>query len=699
MKNTLSPRSKINFALVIHNHQPVDNDDEVIEKVYARSYSPFLKYLSMFPQVKANLHYSGYLLEWLEKRHSEFVSLLQKMVKRGQIEVIGGGYYEPILTAIPERDALGQIGLLSQKIKALFGAKPNGLWMAERAWEPSAPEPLARAGIKFTILDDTIFQLSGVSEEECFFPYLVESRGSSVVIFPLLKKLRYFIPFQPVSRTISFLKKRNENYQDNQECIAVYGDDGEKFGAWPTTYEEVYTRGWLRSFFENLTLNQNWLKTVLLSDYLSSSTKNVQRRIHLPSASYAELMEWSVPVTPKHHSTSNASGFWRLFLSKYAESGELYSRMLAVSKMIDRLHGDSDVKQRALIELWKAQYNDVYWHGIFGGLYFSKFRRVAYHHLIKAQSLIESSLHRRNQDWISIHNNFTSSKNFDDLITINSALLGLVVKPSLGGSITEVDFKPIAVNLTDVLARRYESYHRDIIELEQRKRRTRKRAKGVTSIHELLSVKERGLEELLVYDRYPKASFLDYMLEKNTTIDDFQKQEFTELARFAGNPYHLDTDTRRNEISLILSRKSTLMYDKDATVSLKKTIKINPKESKFTVNYDIDLGEERRKGGLSDARFASEINLGSLGDRTFEKNFGRLSKLSNARSVKFRYPEVGVSLELSFDNGVSVWLVPVKSVSKSESGFESNLQGISIIPNFVLNESSRFGVSFSMYES
>lgn len=703
---------KINLALVIHNHQPVDNNDKVIETVYSRSYSPFLKCLSKFPLIKANLHYSGYLLEWLQKHHPEFIKLLQKMVKRGQIEIIGGGYYEPILTTIPEKDAFGQIDLLRQKIEDLFGVKPRGLWIAERAWEPSSPELLARSGIKYTILDDTIFRLSGVPEQECFFPYLVESRGSSVIIFPLLKKLRYLIPFEDVSKTISYLKKSRHQDNAEEEAIAVYGDDGEKFGAWPTTYDEVYTRGWLQTFFEHLVLNQDWLKTISLSDQLSRT--NVRRRIHLPSASYPELMEWSLPVNSERRAVSErngATGFWRLFLSKYPESGQLYARMLSISKMIDHFHGSSDIRRQALMELWKSQYNDVYWHGIFGGLYFPKFRLIAYHHLIMAQSLIESWLHKKSkheQRWISIENS-KNSGDFEDSIVVDTNSLGLTIKPSFGGCLTEIDFKPAGLNLTDVLARRFESYHSKIIEFQRNKVREkqRKQSRGATSIHELLQAKERGLRGLLVYDRYPKASFLDYVLKEDTTIDYFESQKFAELAQFAGYPYHCkvyrnssDKETRRDAIFLILSRTSALKDSKTTLINVKKMITMNSRESKFAVNYDLNFARQKSKSQmLRGARFATEISLGSLGDTAFEKSFGKPSKLSKIKTVKFRYPKLGVSVVLDFSQKTSVWLVPIKSVSKSESGFESNLQGISVIPNFNLNDSTKFEVFFSVKKS
>ena len=115
------PLAKIHFILIIHAHQPVGNFDSVIEKVYQRSYLPFLEHLSRHPSVRIGLHYSGALLEWLEAHHPEFLEKLGSMSERGQVEILGGGFYEPILIAIPPEDQQEQIRRMREYIKKRFG--------------------------------------------------------------------------------------------------------------------------------------------------------------------------------------------------------------------------------------------------------------------------------------------------------------------------------------------------------------------------------------------------------------------------------------------------------------------------------------------------------------------------------------------------------------------------------------------------
>jgi hypothetical protein len=61
------------------------------------------------------------------------------------------------------------------------------------------------------------------------------------------------------------------------------------------------------------------------------------------------------------------------FLAKYPESNALHKRMLIVSEELARrsiLDSSMEVRQ-AQQNLWRAQGNDVYWHGVFGGIYFA----------------------------------------------------------------------------------------------------------------------------------------------------------------------------------------------------------------------------------------------------------------------------------------------------------------------------------------
>jgi hypothetical protein len=638
------------LAMAVHNHQPVDNDSGIIEEVYQSSYRPFLTALNAFPSLNVNLHYSGYLLEWLEERHPEFISLAKSMVSRGQVEMLGGGYYEPILPCIPTEDALGQIGMLREKLHSVFGVYPEGLWTPERVWEPQSPELLEEAGVRYTLLDDTIFMLSGVGEDERLEPHLVESRGAEVTVFPMMKKLRYIIPWRSPGTTISFLRGIAST---RGPAIAVFGDDGEKFGAWPTTYEKVYTRRWLERFFALLTENRRWLKPIRFSDYLGAHPAH--RSTYLHAASYDEMSTWSLPNGRADPATRRrARGYWRIFLSKYPESARLYSRMLGVSKSVNAV---APAKEEALRELWKGQFNDVYWHGVFGGLYSPVLRRIAYHHLIRAQTLVEASS-RGGEDWLSVKTREFRGRREH---IVDTRQLRVCISPWEGGSVSELDFKPPGLNVLDVLARRKEPFHDEMT----------KRTPGLGRP----ASRGAGLGQRMTYDRHPRFSFQDFLMaRRDATIKNLLHQDFDELVPLAGEPYSVRPEISENSAIFSLSR--TCRLGTGVSFHVEKEVRVRSRESGLACSYRVgtDSPSMSKRYG-----FAIELNISSLGDPGFkEANSSRTRRVSS-RGTELSYPAFGASLSLEFSKAVELFQLPVLTVSRSEKGFELSLQGVSIV--------------------
>jgi alpha-amylase/alpha-mannosidase (GH57 family) len=205
---------QIYLGLAMHNHQPVGNFPWVFDEVFNKAYLPMVQALERHPAVKLSLHYSGPLIDWLIEQHPEFLERVAGLVKRGQVEVMSGGYYEPILPIIPDSDKLGQIAKLSQTVRERFGQQPSGLWLAERVWEPHLPQSLAQAGIKWTLVDDTHFKLVGLDDKDLFGYYLTEEQGHVVKLFPSSKKLRYIIPWLSVAEVIAYLGQQasEDNY-------------------------------------------------------------------------------------------------------------------------------------------------------------------------------------------------------------------------------------------------------------------------------------------------------------------------------------------------------------------------------------------------------------------------------------------------------------------------------------------------------
>ena len=105
-----------NFLLGFHCHQPVGNFESVLKEVHDKSYSPLIRTLLKYDSCKFCLHISGYLLEWIVKNDYELIKLIREGVAWNKVEMLGGGYYEPILASIPLSDRIKQLEMLNKAI-------------------------------------------------------------------------------------------------------------------------------------------------------------------------------------------------------------------------------------------------------------------------------------------------------------------------------------------------------------------------------------------------------------------------------------------------------------------------------------------------------------------------------------------------------------------------------------------------------
>ncbi|RMG60206.1 MAG: DUF1926 domain-containing protein [Deltaproteobacteria bacterium] len=519
---------KVYLLLCFHNHQPVGNFEEVMEEAAEKAYIPFLRVLAGYPEIKVTLHYSGHLLTWLLKKKEEFSALLYRLVERGQVEILGGGVYEPVLPVIPERDRVGQLEKMAEKIRSLFGRKPRGIWLAERVWEPSLPLTLRKAGVEYLPLDDYHFLLAGASGDELDGYFITEYNGHVVKVFPGLELLRYTIPFRDPGETIDYL--RTLRRPGRKAPAAVFADDGEKFGIWPGTYSHVYEGGWLKRFFDKIVEEKEWLRTSTFASYVDRFPP--RGRIYLPSASYPEMGEWTLP--PKKAEVFGtilrerregrlgemkdlvSGGNFRAFFRKYEESNQMHKRMLIVSEMVNRALPSAGEAERDLMvdSLYRAQANDPFWHGVFGGLYLPHLRDAFYRNLLRAEKTASRILKKGKEKWIEILRGDLNRDGEEEVI-IRSGKVVLLLHPSDGGTVSEFSLLERGFNALNVLTRRREGYHSRLFSAGGGNPE-----REAVSIHDTLQVKEGVDPSAVVFDRFVLRSFRDLFFEEGTVAAD-----------------------------------------------------------------------------------------------------------------------------------------------------------------------------------
>ncbi|MFC1632184.1 alpha-amylase/4-alpha-glucanotransferase domain-containing protein [Candidatus Omnitrophota bacterium] len=650
---------KLTLLFGVHNHQPVGNLPAVFRKATEDCYRPFLETINKFPQLKSTLHFSGALIDWLLKNDPELLQIVKQMVKQGRLEILSGGYFEPVLPVIPERDRIGQIEMLNNFIRDYFEYEPQGLWLGERVWAPELISSLTKVGLKYILLDDFHLLKAGLSHKDLSGYYTIQNSTPPLSCFTVNKELRYLIPFSRPKQVIKYLKDRAKNTQNPALTIV---DDGEKFGLWPGTQRWVYRKKWLEQFFQLLVDNQSWLSTRTISEYLHS--EKPQGSIQVPAGGYQEIMQWS-------------GGAFENFFSKYPEANRLHKRMLDVSARLAR-SADQDLTARRY--LYMAQCNCPYWHGVFGGIYLAHLRHAVYANLIRAEAALEDRQAVQLSSEIIDLDQGTQPE-----LMIKNGILNLFISAERGGAITELDYRPQAVNLCDGFSRRPEAYHQRVG--SSNKLRLKRKFSQAMNIRDLFRSKEQGLDKFLSYDRYLRTSLLDHFLPSQLGCSNFKNLDYPELGDFINGKYALTQKTSTDQLKLFLQRTGQVNYrGQDLAVKITKELALAQESADVAIRYKLENLTEIPLEMI----FGVEFNL-ALGTPNKEE-------IDRAASQKLSFadPVNKLRVSLIFDRQTNIWAFPIETISCSESGFERNYQQTAILAHWPISLKKTFHFSCNL---
>jgi len=642
----------------IHMHQPVDNFDEAVEKAVKLCYAPFFETMVKYPAFKFSLHCSGWLLEKIRLEYPALFANMLSLTQKGSIEWFGGGYYEPVLSAIPSKDRRAQIEKLGSYIKKYFNVQVRGIWLTERVWEASLLEDLRACGIVYVMVDDYHFISNGYAPENMNGYYTTEENGKTIDLFPIAKALRYALPFHETHKALETVCA----YGKKEPAAAVSFDDIEKFGFWPDTHKWVYEEKWLERFVEAVLAHP-----FIMPEHYEKYRKNHRSLglAYLDNGSYVEMGEWSLPpkqaemlktIKEKEPQYPFKGGIWKNFFVKYHESNYLHKRMLCMS----RKENVFDAKMRDA--LYRLQTNDVFWHGVFGGFYLPSLRDNAYRYLLEIEKKQASSKRFFERKDIDLDG-------YEELKVLDSHM-SIVLSAAQGAQMVEFALLESGFNWQNTIMRREESYHKELQELLHNTAETedeKQKSEGISTIHAHHNSANASMLEALVYDWHAKNSFIEHFSDKAFTLKSFMSASFEEVGDFADRPFVMKKKkfVRHGGIYLKGHVYPAKLHKKYRFNKTALTLK-----STFETQYPEKL------------YIAQEFNL----------HFAHPEKVTfNGRSVTDGFHQYNTDLLVIIDDFTrkrliirsrrqcTVFAYILHTVSKSERGFEKIAQQISFV--------------------
>ncbi len=635
MSSTLPP---LDLYFAFHLHQPTGNFGEVISDHVTNVYRPLLNHLSGHHGFPIAVHVSGSLLEWCEKYDHSLIDELALLASEGRVEFLLAGFYEPVLASIPVADRITQILWLHEWLLANMGVSGEGLWLTERVWEPDLTRDLVEAGIRYALVDDRHFLVSGHHRGALDAVFRTEHDGRYLDLFPIDEKLRYLIPFQPVSEIAAHFRQ----LRANGHRFAVFADDAEKFGGWPNTREWVYGSGWLDEFLETMVSMQESGEVRLLTGHQARNSAARGGITYLSSASYHEMEEWSLSpdIGRRYEQLRRDLGeerlagpdgalvrgaHWKHFLVKYPESNRMHKHMLALSGLC-RSHGDPEAARRAI---GRAQSNDPFWHGVFGGLYLPWLRESAWRNLAEAERMLRSE-HALD---VTVHDHDGDGR---DEFWIHNDTVSVVVAPHRGGAIELWLLLAHGINGADTLTRRIEAYHYAAVAPHPATTEAVNGGNdadgGIQSIHD--AERSHRLAQLPPADNEIRSLLQSSIVDGSITEEAWQDASYLPIESFASEQLEGTIASHSpGEVTVAMLSRN---YKCTTTVQ---------------ANGDLEFDISWSKTGFPiDAQFAVELSL--------------------APRVNFRS---------SCDCGRLRWEMPIITFARSERGLEQTVQGQAVL--------------------
>ncbi|NCZ95594.1 DUF1926 domain-containing protein [bacterium] len=631
----------VNLVLCLHLHQPLGNFREVVDRIVQETYRPVLGVLQKHPGIAANLHCSGVLLEMLADRHPEMVAQLRELVASGRVEMMTGGFYEPVLVEWAEEDRDGQLAMMAAWLQSRLGAEPRGAWLAEGVWGPSLCGAFHRAGLLYAPVDGSYFLQAGVSAAKLHGHYVTDQAGDLLTVLPTCPDLARLIPHASWDDLFGHLRRIANRGEDITLTLAA------NLETWPSLPGGV--AGYLDTLFTKLEDSANWIQT--LTGKAQIERQAPKGRVALPPGTPAELGGWSLPGAARREFFRERAqlsqrydaakvlpffrgGSWASFRVRYSEVNLVYRKNLMLGRKL-RAKGKASKARSIQEKLWRAQCSTAHWHGTRGGLHLPHLREAVWRELL----LAEAELRQGQAETELLREDFDA----DGQLEISAAhpSLTILVAPHQGGSCLEMGFPSLGRNLGNVLTRRDEG--------------TNSAPPPVT-------------------DWYDRNIFQEHFFARGTTVEQLSSGNYPELGDFILQPFQLRQMRQTgSRVTIELSRDGGLYrMGLRQPCQLDKVYAIDAASGVVEVSFQLT-----NTGTLPlEAVFATELNLnlgpdqggrGTVKIGDLQKNDRESWQAAGIQGLTARSAD-GMQVRIMTDNLPLAWGYPLLDVEVGPEG-------------------------------
>lgn len=353
---------------------------EIFEKDYENVYKPAAKFLYSHPEFRMSFAFNGVQIDFLQKEYPEFIEILRELISRRQIEILGGGYYDPAFPLLFPMDITGQIEFLTSTLRSVTGKRPRGITLCASIWDYSLVSCFYNCGMDYILLDDSLIP----DEKQKFVPLIMSDKGKTISILPLYQEFKPEIQDDPrdylnlISKKIA--KSSKNSPKPLKECVK-----GLNIQFTHEEFQSLLRSGYLEKLYREISEKKDFF------DFATPITLVKEAKLRIPvyiaSGMSREVGQWGIEpyraVKADRHYPVSIYDFFQI----YPQSRALYDRMLYVSMLVNQSHGDKLRKTSAREKLWEAQNGDGFICTSKGAFVSATYRQQAYKKLTEAEKI------------------------------------------------------------------------------------------------------------------------------------------------------------------------------------------------------------------------------------------------------------------------------------------------------------------------
>lgn len=411
------------LSLVLHVWGAPGATDAERDRAHEQHLGPLLQAIAEDPRLRVGLVLGGETLPFWEEQRPERIERVRQLQRDGRVELVATPMYEPVLSAVPERDAVAHLVRHSVLVKRLFGVRPAGSWLPHRVWDPALPRVFERADLGWVLVDDLAILRHHPGRPDPWGVWWTERGGHAVRLLATDTRVVEMLGAIPPADLALYAQGR-----------AVQGAEVQFWGIPVAGVDPAWLRSLLAALAETegLSLCPPSEAVRLVPD---------RGRTYLPS---------HAPGLEEGPAGAEGAHPWERHLLEHPAADRLHKKMLRVSRQLARwradlatgeVRPDPDAEVQAERYLLRAQGAETT-----GPVDRPELRWRAWRDLVRAERFVLAGRRSLDRPVAELADVGIDGR---PQVVLRTAAGGAVIDPAQGAGVVELTFYDVAANLAD----------------------------------------------------------------------------------------------------------------------------------------------------------------------------------------------------------------------------------------------------------